>query len=273
MIILIPLVENVLSEIIESRLKFIKENIDIVDRIFSGASITIRSRLKNYISKDSIKVLRGYPADVASLPCYVIMLGGEREQEKYLGSSIGDTEIFETENKIEELSILVHDGIYVVQVSKKPIYAVNTITYNGEEDAFAFEVLDERKGIIRLDFPVDLDISNTVIVDYDYKRKGYEQYGTTFVSQYRIETWTNNGDLTVLLYYLLKWIFLSAREELESKGVWVQTLGGLDFEPSPEYFPEFVYRRALTFECIQENTFEEEYSYIQKIIVKGDWEV
>lgn len=66
---------------------------------------------------------------------------------------------------------------------------------------------------------------------------------------YRIEVWTTNGDLTVWLYHLLKWALLSGRDWLLLQGLLRQKLSGSDFEPVPAYFPEFVYRRALSFWC------------------------
>jgi len=70
-----------------------------------------------------------------------------------------------------------------------------------------------------------------------------------YSSSYRAEVWSDNGDLTVELYHLLKWALLAGRNELIRQGLFNQKLGGTDFEPAPEYFPIFVYRRALTFWC------------------------
>ena len=264
---MIPLVENVLTEVIETRLKFVRDNIDIVDKIFANATFTLRNRLKEYLSGGKVKVLRGFPMDRTTLPCYVIMLGGEREQEKALGSVFDDEESYDVENISEVHSIFLHEGINVIRVKHKPIFTINSMTYDGVP-TFDYEVLNERLGLVRLNFPINPDVSE-VTINYAYKARGYEEQGTLFNTQYRIETWTNNGDLTVMLYHLLKWIVLSSRDLLEFKGLAVQTVGGLDFEPAPEYYPEFVYRRALTFECVTQNTFESEFFYIQDIIVEG----
>ncbi|MDP4224900.1 MAG: hypothetical protein Q8910_00825 [Bacteroidota bacterium] len=75
------------------------------------------------------------------------------------------------------------------------------------------------------------------------------QTETIYSSDYRLEIWTENGDLTVQLYHLLKWCILSGRDDLANVGMFNQRIGGTDFEPAPEYFPIFVYRRALTFWC------------------------
>jgi hypothetical protein len=64
-----------------------------------------------------------------------------------------------------------------------------------------------------------------------------------------LEVWAKNADLTVELYHLVKWALLSGRDELVNDGLFRQKLSGSDFQPAPNYFPEFVYRRALTFWC------------------------
>lgn len=80
---------------------------------------------------------------------------------------------------------------------------------------------------------------------------GAEEYviTTLFQPTYRLEVWTDNGDLTTQLYTVLKWIMLASRNYLSEVGLIGQRLGGTDFEPAPEYFPTFVYRRALLLDC------------------------
>lgn len=87
---------------------------------------------------------------------------------------------------------------------------------------------------------------------YDDTANTQEVYGTFYVAQYRLEAWSNNGDLTILLYNLLKWILLSNRDYLESQGIQRQNLTGTDFEPVPSQFPELIYRRALLMELTYE---------------------
>jgi len=266
---MIPIIENLLTEIIETRLKYIKTNPDIVDRIFSQATVTMRSRLKEYVTSGTLKVVRGFPNDRASLPCFAIMLGGEREQEKSLGSLFSgeDDEDYTTSSAIEQAIVTRKDKRLVIQIKNKPIELINSITLSGSQ--VSFELINEKLGYIAVDEEDGVEFGDTVEVSYSYRVGGMESYGSLFNTQYRVETWTNNGDLTVMLYHLLKWILLSARDYMEEQGLSLQTLGGLDFEPVPEYFPELVYRRALTFECLTENSFGVEFGYIQGFEVNG----
>jgi hypothetical protein len=264
---MIPIVENVLTEIIESRLKVIKSKPDIVDSIFSQTTVTMRNRLKEYILQGKIRVVRGFPNDRATLPCYAIMLGGEQEQEKTLGSVLdGDLDDHDLLPTDEPLVAKRASSKVIVQVTNKPIELVNAVVdYSGVD--LPFEVIDENRGIIQV---WNAKHGDELQVSYVHREGGKERYGSLFNIQYRIETWTNNGDLTIMLYHLLKWMLLSSRNEIEEYGLALQTLGGADFEPAPEYLPEFVYRRALTFTCVTENSYEVDYSYIQGFNIDGD---
>lgn len=264
---MIALVENVLSDVIQSKLKAIKSDPSVIDRIFKNTSVSMKTKLKEYIGNGKIAVIRGFPSDRAKIPCYTILLGGEQEQQKNLGSYIGESdELYNIENISEAQPIFLNGERVFVRTSKKAIADVDFITFKGEE--IPFTVLNHGTGLVELGS--SLNKGDMVSIDYSYNKAGSSSYGSIFSTQYRIETWTNNGDLTVMLYHLLKWILLTSRDLFEQDGFQLQTLGGMDFEPAPEYFPEFVYRRALTFECLTEYSYEVDYSFIESIQLKGE---
>ena len=71
-----------------------------------------------------------------------------------------------------------------------------------------------------------------------------------FDHNYRIEAWTNNAELTLYLFQIAKWNLIRHRDYLESSwGLYRQRLTGGDIMPQPEYYPEFVYIRALNYNC------------------------
>ncbi len=268
---MIPIVEMVLSEVIEAKLKVLKTNADIVDRIFSQSPVTLRNRLKTYLTSGGLSVMRGYPNDRAKMPCYAIMLGGETESEKELGSYLGEEDSYEIENSTLTLKTVKKSGSVVLEVPRKPIEFISTVTATIDGSPVDFEVLDAKRGLIGFPEYESIDVGEELEITYSHPvTTGNDFYGSIFTTQYRIETWTTNGDLTVMLYHLLKWIMLISRDTLEEKGVQLQTLGGLDFEPAPEYMPELVYRRALTFESIITNSYEKEFYFIQDIILDGE---
>lgn len=99
-----------------------------------------------------------------------------------------------------------------------------------------------------------------------------EMYGVMTNVQYRIEVWSNNGDLTVHLYHLLKWIVLSSRDDLQKEGLINQTVGGADLEPVPLQLPELVYRRALSLSGMYEARWTVPYGRITTININPEWE-
>lgn len=271
--ILIPVIENLLTEVIESKMKELKADLNIIDKLFKHVPLVMRNRLREFIYGGKIKVIRGIPMDKASIPCYAIMLGGEREQEKVIGSSLNGDAIgydYDVIIKDVDLNVSKKDGILIAQVPSKPIEVINSVT-NSDGLPLDFEVLNPNLGLIGLN-ETEVSFGDSIKINYGYRDKGVEQYGTFFNSQFRIETWTNNGDLTILLYYLLKWMLLSSRDSLEDSGIALQTLGGLDLNQSPEYLPELVYIRALTFECTSENSFDVQFDFIQDIIAERNEE-
>ena len=171
---MIPLVEDYLSELIQSKTLFLKSNPDHIKNVISTSAARL-DRLAAYLQANNIRVIKGYPRTPAELPCVCILLSGEDESQ----ISLGDYEDFDDPEQVA-----------------------------AEEHV---EVLYE--------------------------------------CNYRLEAWSSNGDMTVDLYHIVKWALLSGRGFLDSKGLFRQKLGGADFEPATSYFPEFVYRRALTFWC------------------------
>lgn len=103
----------------------------------------------------------------------------------------------------------------------------------------------------------DLGIEDT---DEDYLQRAEQEVsdyitGTFMNSNYRIECWSDNGDLTSYMYVILKWCLWSSRHQMLDMG-WVNiTLNGTDLEPVPDYFPMFIYRRSLQINLTYENLY------------------
>lgn len=264
---MIVMVEDIIYDAIDERLKFLKDNVDILDRIFSTASVTTRNRLKQYITNNSIKIFRGYPVAQEQLPAYCIMLGAEQEQTGGLGNYLGQNDDdFVTASFTE--TIPVDKTTATFMTTHKPLASITSFIYDGASYTGDYAtIVNPEKGIVKLNGAAT---TNTINVTYTYKTTGYSQYGTMYNSQFRVESWTGNGDLTVLLYYLLKWMFLAKRQDFAAQNLFIQNLGGLDFEPLPEYFPDFVFRRALTFECTTDASFDVAFPYVETFTNNGN---
>jgi hypothetical protein len=104
--------------------------------------------------------------------------------------------------------------------------------------------------------------------EYSYRHE--EAY---FDHNYRIETWTNNAELTLYLYDIAKWNLLRHRTYLETSwGLVRQRVSGGDIVPQPEYYPEFVYIRALNYNCTTVEAIPTEEKFALDIKVgKIDW--
>lgn len=85
----------------------------------------------------------------------------------------------------------------------------------------------------------------------------YALAGTYMKATFRIECWSDNGDLTTYMYTLLKWCILSMRHNMSENGLVDISVSAGDLEPVPDYFPTFVYRRALMVTFSYENLFFE----------------
>lgn len=267
--ILIPLVEEKLEIILRRKLKELKTNVDIIDKVFPTASETNKQKLKQYIGEEQLKVVRGFPRNQNHIPAFVILLGSEQETISGIGDYVGESIEFDEDNTVEVLPVRVDsDGRRYVKTSKKPVENVNFVDVGGNSFLDGFAISDNRRGIVVLDDDVIPSGSDEVAIDYDFRKTGYETYGTQFHANYRIETWTENGDLTTYLYHLLKSILFQSRMEIEEDGIILQKINGADFEPLPDYFPAFVYRRALMFETTYFADFDVSFPYISSISAK-----
>jgi hypothetical protein len=261
---MIPIVEDYLSELIESKLAYLKTNPNHVDRVLGTSQVRL-DRLKSYLQNNPIKVIKGYPRTSAELPCICILLSGEEETQDGLGNA-GESVDIDIRELTEGLSLESDSNPYV-KLTQIPVYEVSKVVHNElgiELDPYEYQ-LEPDKGI--LEIHSDVEPTDTFTVTYTYKYTAQEQMEVIYESNYRLECWANNGDLVVELYHILKWALLSGRGDLiEGTDLFNQRLSGADFEPAPNFFPEFVYRRALSFWCqFVVSTPEEEVQYISSV--------
>lgn len=94
-----------------------------------------------------------------------------------------------------------------------------------------------------------------------------------FDSRYRIESWSNNADLTLVMFDIAKWNLLKYRSYMESSlGLYRARLDGGDIMPQPEWYPEFVYVRGLGFNCSTVEVIPTGDAQVTKVRVdKIDW--
>lgn len=103
------------------------------------------------------------------------------------------------------------------------------------------------------------------------EKKLSEFLATTYMnSNYRIECWSDNGDLTSYMYIILKWCLWTSRQQMLNMG-WVNIkVNGTDLEPVPDYMPVFIYRRAAQINLMYENLYYEELENVSKFVDNPD---
>ena len=102
-------------------------------------------------------------------------------------------------------------------------------------------------------------------VEESVKRELSTYLADTFMNgTYRIECWSDNGDLTAYMYIILKWCLWSSRNQMFELGSVNPTLSGTDLEPVPDYMPVFIYRRAAQLTVIYDNLYYENIDEIGK---------
>lgn len=81
---------------------------------------------------------------------------------------------------------------------------------------------------------------------------------STFMNAtYRIECWSDNGDLTAYMHSILKWCLFTSRKDMLQAGWNNIVISGTDLEPVPDYMPIFVYRRAAQVTLIYEAKYHD----------------
>jgi hypothetical protein len=271
---MIPIVEDYLSELIQSKLDYLKNNPDQIGNIL-GASQARIDRLKNFIANNPIKVIKGYPRTPADLPSICILLSGEGETQEGLGDyeNMDDDDIREATVEVEVIDRVGGKlEMPYVELPYKPIVEVSSIVHNDFGTTLQgndYAVEDPDLGLVGF-YTGLVEDGDTLTVTFTYRNTSVDLTQVLYEANYRLEVWASNADLVVELYHLLKWALLSGRDYLGSdKDIIRQRLGGADFEPAPNYFPEFVYRRALTFWCQFSVSApnDEEIGYVQSVVV------
>lgn len=251
---MIPIVEDYLTELMQQKLDFLRKNPQHLNKILGTSQVRI-TRLAAFLKDNPIRIVKGYPRTPAELPSISILLQGEEETQEGLGNQ-GDTSDMHIKSFTEELEVYTDlsggTPILYIDMTYKPVIGVSQIVHNEfsmiltEDD---YSLVDSSSGRVVI-MSGNVEPGDTVTASYTFKEVTEDSLSVLYDANYRLEVWALNGDLTVELYHIVKWMLLSGRDYLaDEKDLFNQRLGGADFQPAPSYFPEFVYRRAVTFWC------------------------
>jgi hypothetical protein len=135
---------------------------------------------------------------------------------------------------------------YALSITEKNVWERVTIDINN--------VPDEDKDTVKyMSFVItndDADI-DICIDEIDGETSASYVYDEIFLDhRYRIESWSNNADVTLDMTTMLLWWVLKYRTWLQnSNGLIRQRVDGADIMYQPEYIPEFAYVRGLVYSC------------------------
>lgn len=121
---------------------------------------------------------------------------------------------------------------------------------------YVITLADEHEAVVGLGDCIDEDINDED--DFNFHLNTIYMDAT-----YRVEVWSDNEDLAVYMYILAKWAMLVSRKDMLTNGFILPRVSGADLEPVPDYFPIFVYRRALIVGFQYENVFYEDENEIE----------
>jgi hypothetical protein len=250
----IPVVEDYLSELLTNKIQSIRQNPNELDNIL-GISKAKMDSLKEFFQARTLNVRLGFPRTPVELPCVAITLSSEDEMQDSLGDYSEDYINGQSNNLTDTVSVVdtvggLLNAPYVILngVPIDTIASIVNLSTGIEITAEEYEIVNQATGLIQINGG-QVEHGDAIQVQYSVLESIKEQLEVLYESTYRLEVWAKNADLTVELYHIVKWALLSGRDELIGDGLFRQKLSGSDFQPAPNYFPEFVYRRALTFWC------------------------
>ena len=271
---MIPIVEELLRQTVVDGIKNISTNPEIINRMFLHASPAYVSRLQAFLRSNKIGVMLNFPKEPANLPCYCINLGGEDEDSGSLGDLSADGYDEVSVDEIEETFVVQTfylDGslknIYLgVSIGSYPVAYIDFVKKNGESIPYRLDEDNPKEPKIILDSAL-VAVGDTVQVKLGIDSKYASFYGILMSFNYRIECWSDNADLTAYMYHMLKYIMLTNKLNFQKAGIILPRYSGGDFEPIPDYFPSFVYRRAFNISGKVSNTYLELVELIEDVSV------
>lgn len=271
---MIHLTEDLLKALIVEEFSRLRNNPDLLDRNFIQGSKSSLSRLKKYLEnrENKLYIEHGYPREPTRVPCICIILGGETSSPEGLGSNlIAESRKIEVSYLEEKSSEYWRENnSVVVKASNYPITKLTITNSKGStlgEDDCVKKYLEQ--GII-IPKKVSLVYGEKYTLDYSYISEAEEIEGMQFDVNYRIEVYSDNADMNVILYSVVKYALLRSVRSLEEEGYRLINISGTDFEPLPDYFPSvFLYRRSILFSAKVVDYITEPASLIDSVKTTG----
>ncbi len=135
---------------------------------------------------------------------------------------------------------------YNFSITTKNLWERIRIDIRGLEDRDKDTVRYMSFKVTNDDLPIDMHID-----ELKAEKSAGEIYEETILDNaYRIESWSENAELTLIMHQIALWNMLKYRTYFETSwGLMRQRVEGGDIMPQPELYPAFVYVRGLVYTC------------------------
>jgi len=269
----IPVIDDYLSDLIESKFKYLRKNPSHIEDIITLSPNKMKS-LQAYISRQEVEVIKGFPIKPNQLPCIAILLGNENEEQGGLGDYSEDEDA-DIRTHTETLTVIESVGgklaVPYVQLEYKPVVAIQQVFSQAVGQVLPeghYYIDNERQSLVGFLSGL-VEAGDEVAVTYSYRHVSEVSLDTMFEHNFRIEVWSNNADIVSQLYALTKWAVLSGRDDLVTQcGLYRQRLSGADLQPDTNLSPEFAYRRGLNFWCQADSSVPiQEIGYVSDVVI------
>lgn len=228
------------------------------------------NKIKDIFINREVSIIHSYNLANTELPCISIQLADDREKENqsFMGNYL-KTEVRQL-NDAEKAKLIIINSFQPVSYDAKTGIVVvddsvnlSTIHVNllfvdtaGAEHVIIGGIVNEdgrKQFMIPRDETVDLGANAQIKSSLDYKV--YQANGNIESVQIILGLHTKEALLTKYLYTIVKYIMLSRRKDLITRGLNLNTYNGSDFHRNMEYVGDVVYTRFFNIGGMQVNDF------------------
>lgn len=108
--------EWLLRERLKVGLQTFRDNPDLVDELFADLTQNSRDHIKDWLAKNDVSVLLGFPRQDVNIPCWVIAMTGESAQGTPIGERIEHT--WTSLEEVDRLGDLVRKNYAIYTMSQ-----------------------------------------------------------------------------------------------------------------------------------------------------------
>lgn len=224
-----------LFDYIQTKITELQTNDDVLTEISQYGSPEKQQEFIDFIKNNNIKFIYGYGRNEFEDNTITFFVNNETEYIDYVG--IG--------KEVEPSTNLLDGTDYEVKITDEsttiitPHYYISDVNLS-LSDMYKIDVINSLGKII-ITPPTD-----NFTLNYKYPDKLYYKIKIGFNFSYNFEIYSTNAISSTYLYYFLRYILITYRNEIQDMGFIEQMLQGQGFQFRTELNPNFIYSRVLT---------------------------